>query len=115
MAALAHRRLGEDAPADEMLVEARRTLRRAELNGVDNGEYFYMLGGVAAVDGEPEEALGALESAYAKGFRRGWMLDIDQRFEVLRDDPRFIEFEARIDADMRAARERVEAGNVAMR
>jgi len=58
-------------------------------------------------------ALILLQSAYDRGFRNGWLMDVDLRLDPLRSDSRFIAIRQRIESDLRRARSAVASSELA--
>jgi hypothetical protein len=64
---------------------------------------------IAATKGERERALGLLELAFDQGLRDGWrgLIQLPVMYDNLRDDPRYLDLIAKLEADMEL--QRVEA------
>jgi tetratricopeptide (TPR) repeat protein len=62
---------------------------------------------IAAMRGEPEASLAALEDAVRLGWRRGWWLAQDPALQSLRELPRFKTLLARIEASNEMQRQRL--------
>lgn len=108
-----HQELGHEERFKELLAEAERFIDRARLNGVDNSELHYADSVVSVLKGREEEAIQSLRSAYDRGWRQGWVLDIDGRLDPLRALPGFQELEQRIDEELDAALATVRSRQVA--
>ena len=76
--------------AMQRLGRAERAVRRARLNGVDDASINYTESSIHAMRGRSDEALASLQSAYDRGFRGIWMLDMDLRMDSVRDEPQFL-------------------------
>jgi TolB-like protein/Flp pilus assembly protein TadD len=103
MAALANERLGESEVAGGLLQRAERKIHRARLNGVDDPNIYYNEGVLDSLRGENEKALQKLMTAYERGFREKWIIDIDGRLDPLRDHPGYLLFKDRINEDVTRA------------
>ena len=103
MAALAAERVGAAEQAESLLKRAERKIRRARLNGVDDPNIYYSEGVLLAQKNESEAALGKLQTAYERGFRENWVVDVDGRLDPLRDHPDFLLFRDRINDDLNRA------------
>ena len=106
---------GDTDIAEQRLVNAERAVRRARINGVDDAEIYYTESSIHALRGDSQAALESLQSAYERGFRGIWMLKIDLRLESLRDEPRFVAIEEKINRDIAQARSEVESITFAAR
>jgi hypothetical protein len=62
-----------------------------------------------------EQAIASLQAAYERGWRQGWVLEIDGRLDPLRDQPEFLELQRRIEQDIAQARATVLAQALVMR
>jgi TolB-like protein/tetratricopeptide (TPR) repeat protein len=114
MASLAHLMAGDEERAEERLLAAERTLRRARLNGVDDPDFYYTQSGIHALRGKPQEAVTALRAAYDRGFRQHWVLVFDKRLDPIRSDPEFVALAQLILDDVNRARVAIENRQVAM-
>lgn len=108
-----HRDAGNAEMAEERLTTAERAIRRARINGVDDAGIYYTESSIQAMRGDPEAALTSLQTAYDKGFREAWTLDIDLRMESLHQDPGFIALKQQIEHDIVRARSEVESFSLA--
>ena len=106
---------GDTDIAEQRLVNAERAVRRARINGVDDADIYYTESSIYALRGDSQAALESLQSAYERGFRGIWMLKIDLRLESLRDEPRFVAIEEKINRDIAQARSEVESMTFAAR
>jgi TolB-like protein/Tfp pilus assembly protein PilF len=106
---------GNEAVALQRLESAERAVRRARINGVDDSDIYYTESSIHALRGRSEEALGSLQSAYDRGFRGIWFLDMDLRFDSVRDEPQFLAIKEQIERDVAQARMEVASLAVAVR
>ena len=113
MASVAHLKAGDSEMANQRLSDAQRSIRNARLNGVDNSDLYYTQSGIHALRGEPQEAVTALQAAYDLGFRKHWVLEIDQRIDAIRNDPDYIVLEQQILDDVNRARAEIGSQQVA--
>jgi len=93
--------------AEQRLADAERFVRRARINGVDNADIYYTESSIHALRGKSQAALESLQTAYEKGFRGIWMLDVDLRLESLRQEPQFVAIKGQIERDIVQARSEV--------
>jgi TolB-like protein/Flp pilus assembly protein TadD len=108
-----HRDAGNAEFAEQRLVSAERAVRRARINGVDDADIYYTESSIHALRGESAEALDSLQSAYDRGFRGAWMLEMDLRLESLRQEPKFVAIKQQIERDIAQARSEVETFAIA--
>jgi tetratricopeptide (TPR) repeat protein len=96
---------GAAAAREEALSSNRARLDRGEEwpNFITERAMLHALGGDRA------GTLEWLERAYEAGFRRGWTLDIDPTFDLVRDDPRYTRLREGMRADVARMRERANA------
>ncbi len=113
MAALLNDRLGNETLAEQRLKEAERMLNRARLNGIEDAGSYYSQSVLYALRGERDQAMASLEEAYDRGWRQSWLLKIDGRLDLLRDDPRFVEITQRILDEVNQARNEIRGLKVA--
>jgi hypothetical protein len=104
-----HREAGNTVLAEQRLVSAERSVRRARVNGVDDANIYYTESSIQALRGNLEAALDSLQKAYDRGFRGAWLLEIDFRLEPLHDEPKFAEIKQQIESDINQARIEVES------
>ena len=83
-------------------------LKRIEEGGDIWAFTRWILAGAYSVKGDTESALKWLEDAVDRGWTRYQWIEIDPRFDTIRDDPRYTEFIDRMKAIV--SRERMEAG-----
>jgi len=83
-------------------------LKRIEQGGDIWALTRWRLAGAYSVKGDTESALKWLEDAIDRGWTRYQWLEIDPRFDAIRDDPRYTELIDRVKTIV--ARERMEAG-----
>ena len=83
-------------------------LKRIEVNGDIGSSTRRILAGAYSIMDDKESALNWLEEAVDKGWTLYRWIEIDPRFDAIRDDPRYTELIERMQAVV--ARERVEAG-----
>ena len=103
LASLALERTGEGAQASDLLEDARRMIRRARLNGVDDPNIYYSEGVLLSMQDDPDGALQKLQEAYDKGFREYWVFEVDGRLDPLRDHPDFLLLKDRVADDLTRA------------
>ena len=96
-------RTGEGAQASDLLEDARRMIRRARLNGVDDPNIYYSEGVLLSMQDDPDGALQKLQEAYDKGFREYWVFEVDGRLDPLRDNPDFLLLKDRVADDLTRA------------
>jgi len=90
---------------DEVITEL---LKRIEVNGDIGSSTRRILAGAYSIMDDKESALNWLEEAVEKGWTQYRWIEIDPRFDNIRDDPRYTELIDRMKAIV--ARERMEAG-----
>ena len=110
-----HYDAGNTELAEQRLVSAERSVRRARINGVDDADIYYTESSIYALRGKSEEALDSLQMAYERGFRWAWMLEFDSRLESLHTEPQFAEIKQQIEKDIVQARTEVESFALAVR
>ena len=104
-----HYKAGNTELAEQRLVSAERSVRRARINGVDDADIYYTESSIYALRGKSEAALDSLQMAYERGFRWVWMLEFDSRLESLHTEPQFAEIKQQIEKDIVQARTEVES------
>jgi len=110
-----HRDAGNAELAEQRLEKAERSVRRARINGVDDADIYYTESSIHALRGESIAALDSLQTAYERGFREAWLLEIDLRLESLHSEPQFVEIKQQIEKDIVQARVEVESTSFAKR
>ena len=110
-----HKAAGNTVLAEQRLVSAERSVRRARVNGVDDAGIYYTESSIHALRGDVSAALDSLQKAYERGFRGAWKLEIDFRLESLHDNPQFTAIKQQIEKDIVQARAEVESFAVAVR
>lgn len=113
LSAALQREAGNTELAEQRLAKAERAMHRARINGADNAYIYYTESSIHALKGESQAALDALQAAYERGFRGGWMLKMDLRLESLHQEPQFIAITQQIESDLEQARSEVESFTVA--
>jgi tetratricopeptide (TPR) repeat protein len=114
MASVLNARLGNPELASQRLAEAERSVRRARINGIDDAGIYYTEAILHILRDEREQAMESLQTAYERGWRQGWVLEIDGRLDPLRDQPEFLELQRRIEQDIRQARAEILSQALAM-
>jgi len=104
-----HFEAGNTVLAEQRLVSAQRSVRRARVNGVDDAFIYYTESSIHALRGELSAALESLQTAYDRGFRGAWLLEVDLRLAALHDDPKFTAIKEQIAKDMVEARTEIES------
>ena len=99
--------------AEQRLASAERAVRRARINGADDANIYYTESSIHALRGESRAALDSLQTAYERGFREIWLLNLDLRLESLRQEPQFVAIREQIERDMVQARTEAESFAVA--
>jgi len=115
MASFLNEQLGDDALASQRLEEAERAVQRARINGIDDAGIYYTEAILHVLRDESEQAIEALQTAYERGWRQAWILQIDGRLDPLRNEPGFVEIRDRIAEDVSRARAEVLSQTLAMR
>ncbi|MDX1461069.1 MAG: tetratricopeptide repeat protein [Xanthomonadales bacterium] len=115
MASSLNAALGAKDRAAEHLNLAERQVRRARLNGVDDPGIYYTESSIFVQRGEYQRAIDALRAAYERGWRQGWVLELDTRLDPIRNDPGFVEIQRQVQQDISSARAEVLSQQVAMR
>ena len=110
-----HSEAGNTELAEQRLEKAERSVRRARINGVDDANIYYTESSIHALKGELSAALDSLQTAYDRGFREAWLLEIDMRLEALHTEPQFVEIKQKIEKDIVLARAEVESTGFASR
>ncbi len=113
MASLTSEILGKYEEAESRLKDAERKVQRARLNGVDDPDIYYTEAALFAMQDQPEQALEKLQLAYDRGFRGLWAMDIDFRFDSMRDQPGFITLKTQISDDVNHALAEVKSMSLA--
>ena len=104
---------GNTELAEQRLTNAERAVRRARINGMDNADIYYTESSIHALRGKSRAALQSLQTAYERGFRGIWMLEMDMRMESLHQEPEFAAIKQRIERDIAQARSEVETLTIA--
>jgi tetratricopeptide (TPR) repeat protein len=107
--------LGDAERADQRLAEAERAVRRARINGIDDAGIYYTEAILHILRDETGEAIRSLQTAYDRGWRQSWLLELDGRLDPLRNEPGFLAIRDRIAEDISRARATVLSQPVAMR
>ncbi|NND44235.1 MAG: tetratricopeptide repeat protein, partial [Xanthomonadales bacterium] len=115
MASFLNGELGDTERATQRLAEAERAVRRARLNGVDDAGIYYTEAILHVLRDEPEQAIADLQNAYERGWRQGWVFQIDGRLDALRNEPGFVEIRDRVLEDISRARAAVLSQSLAQR
>ncbi|MGD9020779.1 MAG: hypothetical protein PVF46_03215 [Lysobacterales bacterium] len=105
--------VGNAELAELRLAGAERVVRRARINGVDDANINYTESSILALRGNAQAALEKLQTAYERGFRQIWLLDLDVRMEALRQEPRFVALRGQIERDIIEARSMVKSQVIA--
>lgn len=95
---------GNTELAEERLSRAEQMVRRARINGVDDAWIYYTESSIQALRGQSDQALAALQSAYDRGFRESWTMDMDLRLASIHEEPAFIAIRDQIEREMELAR-----------
>ncbi len=103
LASLVSKRLGQEDKAASQLAIAQRKLTRARLNGVDDPDIYYAEATLLVMRSDVPAALDKLQLAYEHGFRNLWLLNLDWRWETIRDEPQFVDLRARMRRDIDGA------------
>ena len=113
LSSILQRHAGNAELAEQRLSSAERAVRRARINGVDDADIYYTESSIHALRGKSQAALESLQTAYERGFRKVWMLNIDLRMESLHQEPQFIAIKEQIERDIAQARSEVETFAIA--
>jgi len=104
-AGLLERGRGKLDRAARMESLALRHLDNVEARGHVWHGLNYLRAALHAQAGEHDAALSALERAVELGWRRAWLMGADPSFSALRQDPRFLALQAKIEVANAAARQ----------
>ncbi len=75
--------------------------------GAETPRWPHEIALIRAASGDVEGALSWLQTAYDRGFRWAWMLELDPMLDPLREDPRFLGLVVRMRAEVQAMRHQV--------
>lgn len=114
MAAWLSEQEGDSERAKSWLADAERALRRARINGMDSADIYYTEAGLFSMRGDSQKAIESLRQAYDRGWRQGWLLEVDWRLEGLKNHPDFLEIKRQVEEDIARARVEVLAQSVAV-
>jgi DNA-binding winged helix-turn-helix (wHTH) protein/TolB-like protein/tetratricopeptide (TPR) repeat protein len=92
---------GEADRAKPLIKEVSERLDRFEKNGNVWAGTSYLRARIHSLQGDEEAALGALENAYERGYRRAWWMRMDPSMKRLANAPRFRALLDRIDRDVK--------------
>jgi len=115
LSSVLQRDAGNSELAEQRLADAERAVRRARINGVDDASIYYTESSIHALRGESQAALDALQTAYDRGFRGVWMLEMDLRLQSIHQEPQFIAIRQQIERDLEQARSEVESFALTLR
>lgn len=102
---VALQRSGRDEEAAELIGVLEQASAQMLGRAGDNPQVHYVQALRAAQLGEPEQALGRLETAVARGFRERWLLRFDPRLGALTDHPRVAALAAALAVEFQALRQ----------
>ena len=113
--ALALQQLGERDEARRILEESSAAARREWEQSREAVSAPVKLASAASVQGKPDEALYWLEQVYRAGGKWIAWMRVDPTVQALRDDPRFEDLVARMEADVARMRHQLATGADAVR
>lgn len=102
---VAQQREGLLEAAQENLELLDRLVARARSSGFDMPDLYYTEAVTAALRGDVEAGIVKLEQAYAGGFRKLWLVQIDFRLDTLRDNTQFISFVDKLEQALHTERD----------
>ena len=103
LSAAAHGFGGASERASEFVGRAERLIRQVRIQGANMAEVDYLEACVAALRGDPPEALDHLREARAHGWIPVWEIETDPRLTSLKGDPGFGEWIGSLKSDSDAA------------
>lgn len=106
----AYLQTGDSAWADRLFEESLSFLDDMVSQGADTPRWPYETGLIRMARGDTTGAIAALDSAYERGFRWTWMLDLEPMLDPLRSHPHFQQLVERMSADVSAMRRTLERG-----
>lgn len=109
LASLAAQRSGHEQESNKFMEQAKRKVKRARLNGMDSANIYYAEASLSAMQDEPSMAIDKLRTAYDRGFRELWILDVDGRLDRIRNDPEYLAIVDRMRQDLAAAHSEVQS------
>ena len=101
-------RAGDSARANALFEESLSFLKDLVSRGADTPRWPYEIGLIKMARGDTTAAIAELESAYERGFRWTWMLEMEPMLDPLRMHPRFQRLVERVRVDVSAMRQTVE-------
>jgi len=104
----AYLQAGDSARADALFEESLSFLNDMVSRGADTPRWPYEIGLINMARGDTTSAIVDLESAYERGFRWTWMLELEPMLDPLRSHPRFQQLVERVRVDVAAMRRMVE-------
>jgi adenylate cyclase len=102
---------GQRDAADELLLPVIETYENRVEKGQRDWGLEWDLASIHAARGERQEAMDWFERAYDAGFRFVRWPPVDPAFDAFRDDPRYLDVMARMEADIERMRLRLFAEN----
>ena len=85
-----HTRFGDPELGEQYLQTAERVVGHARLNGIDDGDIYYLVSCLFALRGEKERAIQSLQQASEKGWHRYWLFENDIRFSSIENEPKYM-------------------------
>ena len=103
LSAAAHGVAGATEQAFDLTGRAERLLQQVRIQGADMAEVDYLEACVAALQGDPPEAMVHLRDARAHGWIPVWEIETDPRLHSLKADPGFDEWVGTLRSDSKSA------------
>ena len=85
-----HTRFGDPELGEQYLQTAERVVGHARLNGIDDGDIYYLVSCLFALRDEKERAIQSLQQASEKGWHRYWLFENDIRFSSIENEPKYM-------------------------
>jgi DNA-binding SARP family transcriptional activator/TolB-like protein/Tfp pilus assembly protein PilF len=104
----AYWQVGDSARANVLFEESLSFLNDMVSRGADTPRWPYEIGLIKMARGDTTGAIAELESAYERGFRWTWMLELEPMLDPLRMHPRFQRLVERVRVDVSAMRRTVD-------